>query len=467
MLDTRRLFLSAALLTILVLILTGRGAAQELGSSSAQQPGSSSVQEPVSHARIVRISYVQGTVEFNGQAAIMNSPVTQEGRLVTGTDGLVEIEFEDASKIRLASETEITFAQLARLSTGEPLTRVDLQQGEAEFLIPASSAGGFAVNVKGKNILFKQPGRFRILSTNSTPMEIAVWKGEAEVHDLESGQQVSVKDRETFALNPANLGEYDLERSVLADDLDRWSEQRDDQLKTNYVASAPTYNVYNQSYQSGGGYSGGYVPPYVYDFYGFGAGCPYYAWGFGSPFGFGSPCWSSGFGFSPFFNPFFFSAPVVIVGNPPIVPRRRPSPIRPPVVPTVAKGGTADPAVTPRFRSFREQGQVQRVFSDETFQRSVQQQRTDATHTPVIAPGQRTVGIDFVPPANLAPQPTRVVPQPPAQAPRSSPPAPKPVTHSSVGGGSRGSSGGSVSHSSGMGMSSHSAGGHSGGGGHR
>jgi hypothetical protein len=110
---------------------------------------------------------------------------------------------------------------------------VDLDEGEAEFLIPASSGGSFAVNVKGKNILFKKPGRFRILSTNSTPLEIAVWKGEAGVRDLESGLEVSVADRETFTLNPADLGEYDLEKSVLADDLDRWSEQRDEELRAN------------------------------------------------------------------------------------------------------------------------------------------------------------------------------------------------------------------------------------------
>src|SRR6516165_8656352 len=92
-----------------------------------------------SHARIVRISYVQGTVQYNGAQAVMNSPVTEDSRLVTGTDGLAEVEFEDQSAIRLASETEISFAQLARLSSGEARTRVDLEDGEAEFLIPASS----------------------------------------------------------------------------------------------------------------------------------------------------------------------------------------------------------------------------------------------------------------------------------------------------------------------------------------
>jgi len=463
MFETRRLFLFAVLLAILALILPVSGPAQDRASQET------ATQEPTSHARIVRISYVQGTVQFNGQAAIINSPVTEEGRLVTGTDGLAEVEFEDASKIRLASETEITFAQLARLSTGEPLTRVDIDQGEAEFLIPASSAGGFAVNVKGKNILFKQPGRFRILSTNATPLEIAVWKGEAEVHDLESGQQVSVKDREAFALNPADLSEYELERSFLADDLDRWSKQRDEQLQTNYVASTPTYNVYNQYYQSGGGYSGAYyVPPYVYDVNAF--GCP----GFGFGFGFGPGCFNSGFFFNPFFNPFLFSPPVVVVVNPgapiaPIVPRRRPSPIRPPVVPTVARGGQTDITVTPRFRSFRDPGQAQRVFNDETFQRSVQREPvpgkgTEATHTPVIAPGGQT-GNHVGTPANVSPQPSRVTPQPthiapPAQAPRSSPPVSRPPSHSSMGGvGSRGPSGASFSHGASS-SAGHSAGGH-------
>lgn len=434
--DIRRLFLSAASLLAMGLVL----------------PVSIHAQEPGSHARIVRISYVQGTVQFNGQAAIMNTPVTQDGQLVTGADGLAEVEFEDGSKIRLASETEVTFAQLARLSTGEAMTRVDLDEGEAEFLIPASSAGGFAVNVRGKNILFKNPGRFRILSTNSTPLEIAVWKGEAEVHDLESGQQVSVRDRETFALNPADLGEYDLEKSVLADDLDRWSEQRDEELRTNYVASNPTYNVYNQNYyQTGGGYAS--VPPYVYDFNAFG-GCPYYGWGFGQPFGLlpGS-CWGPGFGFgafgfSPFgFSPFFFSPGVVVVN--PILPRR-PIPIRPPVVPTIAKGGLVEAPATPRFRSFRDQGQPQRVFNDETFQRTPQQPTSgkagEVAQTPGIAPGQHT-GNSVPPTTHTAPQPTHGAP--PAQAPHSSPPASRPSSPRSFSGaGSRGPSMGSFSHSS-------------------
>jgi hypothetical protein len=427
--DCRKLFL-IALLALAVDVLLPAAVAQNTGDTD-------------SHVRIVRISYVQGTVDYNGAAAIMNSPVTEDSRLVTGTDGLAEVEFEDQSAIRLASETAISFAQLARLSTGEARTRVDLEDGEAEFLIPASSAGLFAVNVHGKNILFKQPGRFRILSTHATPLEIAVWKGEAGVRDLESGREVTVKAHETFALNPEDLGQYDLENSVLADGLDRWSEQRDQDLRTNYVASNTYSNtVYDQYYQTGG-YGNGYVAPYLYGFYGYNAfGCPY---GFGQPFGFASPgyCWNSAF----FFNPFFFPPPVVVVVRP--IRPRRPILNRPPTLSAVAKGGTGNTTAKPGFRSFREQGEGQRVSNDENLQRTgikpgepalnpAQNSVNQTARTASTLPGQHATGSSVPPPAHAA--------APPSRPQYSSPPpahAPSPSFS-----GSRGPSGGSFPHAS-------------------
>jgi hypothetical protein len=405
--------------------------------------------DTASHVRIVRISYVQGTVQYNGAQAVMNSPVTEDSRLVTGTDGLAEVEFEDQSAIRLASETEISFAQLARLSSGEARTRVDMENGEAEFLIPASSAGRFTVNVRGKNVLFKQPGRFRILSTDATPLEIAVWKGEAAVRDLASGKEVTVKAHETFALNPEDLGQYRVANSVLGDDLDRWSEQRDQDLKTNYAAGNTYTNpVYNQSYQTGG-YGSGYVAPYPYDLYGYSAfGCPY---GFGQPFWFGSPgsCWNSGF----FLNPFFFSPPVVVLVRPPILPHR-PLPLRPPTPPEVAKGGAGNTVAKPVFRSFREPGAGQPVVNGDNFQSTGikpaestphpgQNSATmsDTVRTPSPGPGQHPTGNSVAPPAHAAP--------PPSPPQHSMPPPARPHSFSGPRGHSGGFSHASAPHSSG------------------
>ncbi len=431
-----------------------------------------------SHARMVRISYVEGTAQLNGERAVMNSPITEGAVLVTGSDGLAEVQFEDSSAIRMASETQITFAQLARLSSGEAITRADLDEGEAEFLIPASSVGRFAVDVHGKNVSFKEPGRFRILSIKSSPLEIAVWKGQASVRDRETGLEVSVKKNETFTLNPADPEQYDLESAVVADDLDQWSNLRDQTLNAALPSIYTSPGPYPSTYaSSGGGYY--YQPTYLYGFNDFGC----YGYGFWQPLWFGGGpwnCWNSGF----FFQPWFFSPPVVVVVNPIVRPHRPPF-IRPPTVPTVASGGPVT-APVPGIQSLRFGGRVQRVFNDDNFQRRVPRVESastaetanrgekgretaqgSASHpvAPLITPGQRSAGNASVAPLARVPSAS-----PSSQAPRSSAPAmprsysppprsysPPPRSYSPPpSSGPRGFSGGSVSHSSSS--SSHSGG---------
>jgi hypothetical protein len=419
-------------------------------------------QEVASHARIVRISYLEGTVQLNGQPATINTPITEGAVLATAPDALAEVQFEDGSAIRMASETQITFAQLARLSTGEAMTRADLDAGEAEFLIPASSAGRFAVEVHSKNVRFTEPGRFRILSTNSSPLEIAVWKGQVAVRDRESGQEVTIAKNQTFTLNPADPAVYDLEGTVVADDLDQWSQQRDQALST---ALSTTYSTpYTPSYPSSYSSSGGvffYQPTYVYGYNDFWP-CGGFAFGAWQPFWLGpGACWNSGFFFNTFFTPFFLTPPVVIV-QPPIRPHRPPT-IRPPTPPTVAKAGPgAGTTATPGVQTFRfgSGPRPQRVFNDDNFQRSAPRAadiHSDASHQvePLIAPGQRSAGnasgvspahVPAAPPASAAPHsvapPAGVRPSSP---PRSSPPrsfSPPPSM------GSRGFASSSMSHSS-------------------
>ena len=60
-----------------------------------------------SHVRIVRLSSVEGQVQIDRAAgeglerAILNTPVVEGTRLVTGSDGLAEVEFENQSALRL------------------------------------------------------------------------------------------------------------------------------------------------------------------------------------------------------------------------------------------------------------------------------------------------------------------------------------------------------------------------------
>ena len=65
-----------------------------------------------SHVRIVRLSSVEGNVQIDraGQGmerAILNTPIVEGTRLVTGKDGLAELEFENQTALRLTDDSEV------------------------------------------------------------------------------------------------------------------------------------------------------------------------------------------------------------------------------------------------------------------------------------------------------------------------------------------------------------------------
>lgn len=312
-----------------------------------------------SHARMVRISYVEGDVHLNHQNITMNAPIVEGSVLATSTDSLVEVEFEDGSTVRLAPESQITFSQLARLTSGDAITRVDLDQGEAEFYVAKPTAGFLSVDVHSKNILFKQAGRYRILSTNYSPLELGVWKGSAAVHDHDTGEEVDVQRNETFTLDAADPQEYDLEGNVVADELDRWSQSRDKFLAGNYVTNGNgnTPSILPTSGFIGYGFGGVCQPNYWSSYY-FYPGAPY--WFSAAP----GLCFSTLFFFPP---PYYYG-----YIYPPItpLPRRRPPTIHPPVPPVAAaapKLGAASVSVRQNALGNRV---VPRMFDEDNFKRS-------------------------------------------------------------------------------------------------
>ena len=209
--------------------------------------------EVVSHARIVRLSHIEGTVQMDNdrgfENATVNTPLAEGDRLLARSDAWAEIQFEDGSTVRLSPDTQITFAQLGLNADGGTVTAIDLDQGEAEFKIQKHDHNDFAVTARNKTILLKHSGRFRVTTTNSTPLEVVVWKGEVNVGDSATGSHVAVKSNENFMLNPYDFDQYDLEKGAVADDLDNWSRQRDEDLST--YADAGTGNYTQSPYQYG------------------------------------------------------------------------------------------------------------------------------------------------------------------------------------------------------------------------
>jgi hypothetical protein len=204
-----------------------------------------------SQARIVRLSYVEGDVQLahtgsGFENATLNVPIVQGDQLRAGSSGWAEVEFEDGSTIRLSPGTVLIFSDLRLLSNGGTSTSVDVDQGEAEFKVNRHDQGEFNVTVRNKTIVLKHSSRFRVTTLNSDPLEVAVWKGEVGVQDSNSGQEITVKKKETFALDLLDPARYDLEKGVESDGLDQWSTQRDEYLST-YASN----NSANSPYQYG------------------------------------------------------------------------------------------------------------------------------------------------------------------------------------------------------------------------
>ena len=251
-----------------------------------------------SHARIVRLSYVDGQVRLdNGhgyESATMNVPLTERDWLQTGSDGWAEVQLEDGSVIRLAPETEIAFTELGRSYSGGTTTTIDLDQGEAVFKIIKHDDSDFRVTVKKNTIVLTHSGTFRVTSTNSDPMEIAVTKGEVAVHDGGGGDEVAIRKNETFVLNPNDVGQYALDKGTEADELDRWSTERDETLSA--YAAAGQGNI-QSPYQYGEndlGYYGQY-----YDEPGYGQVWQPYGVSYGwDPFSNGYWSYAPGFGYT-------------------------------------------------------------------------------------------------------------------------------------------------------------------------
>jgi ferric-dicitrate binding protein FerR (iron transport regulator) len=92
-----------------------------------------------SHARVVRLSYVSGTVTLDrpGSAveepATVNTPIQEGYNLSTSADSYAEVEFENGSTARLGEKSKLLFHQLALDANGNKLNGMTFEQGYATF----------------------------------------------------------------------------------------------------------------------------------------------------------------------------------------------------------------------------------------------------------------------------------------------------------------------------------------------
>ena len=205
-----------------------------------------------SHARIVRLSFVEGDgVEMDRgdghgfDKAFLNMPVIHGSRVWTRNDSLAEIEFEDGSTIRMTPGAIISFQDLSLLDNGERQTVAEVNEGTAYFNINKRDASGFRVMFDRQEVSpTRATAHFRLLVDKNESI-LAVFNGKVRVSNS-TPAQVEVGKGESIRLEPADYGHYFLARGVDDDQYDTWDKNREQDRdaynsKATYAANLPYY----------------------------------------------------------------------------------------------------------------------------------------------------------------------------------------------------------------------------------
>jgi len=196
-----------------------------------------------SHARIVRLSYVEGDVQMDrnvGQGyekAIINVPITEGTKLRTRLDGLAEVEFEDGSTLRITPDSQIEFSQLSLKDSGSRVSLVSVKHGTAYVNFAGTSGEDFSLTFASQSVPLTQAARLR-LDVGKTSARLAVFSGAVQAEGPAGKVDVAKKQSVTFDLTDPN--DFTLAKNVKGEPYDSWDKQQD-QYHDRYL-KAQSYN---------------------------------------------------------------------------------------------------------------------------------------------------------------------------------------------------------------------------------
>jgi hypothetical protein len=255
-----------------------------------------------SHARVIRLSTVEGDVRFTRAAhgdpladqkavwekAQPNLPIRQ-GYVVATDEGRTEVEFENGAMAFLGANTVLDFYDLT-LEDGVRTTRLVLRQGSASFYINplqgeyfSVTGGDFTVEASGKSSFrmnnFDDGSNLAVLSGRVSLLH------KKDTTQLIKGQFLSMKAGD----DSQNIGQL-----PASDDFDHWVAGRIES-----VSSATNASL---QYTGSSYYAPGFADLYTYgSWFGCGGGFGWRPFGASlgwSPFTMGQWMWDPGFGWS-------------------------------------------------------------------------------------------------------------------------------------------------------------------------
>ena len=231
-----------------------------------------------SSIRIVRLSFVEGTVEYQRpgqewQDAGLNLPI-QEGFVLRTVDGYAEVEFEDALTLRLATNAIVEFTGLT-LQNGGRVTKLTVPQGTAIISAKLKREDALSVVIPNLNINLPRNGRFR-MDISPAGSWVTVFHGKVEVNSY-TGASSLLSGGHTLHVDASGARSPEVAGNPPQDDFDKWVSHREEALNS---AESET-----SAFLGTNSYTEGYADLYNYgiwaDIPGYGAGWMPYGAGMG------------------------------------------------------------------------------------------------------------------------------------------------------------------------------------------
>jgi FecR protein len=264
--------------------------------------GLNPIHTAASHARIIRLSLVQGDVRIlhdskgdplssdkaTWERAELNLPIRQHDVLATD-NGRAEVEFENGAMAFINENSVLEFFDLS-LDDGSLTTRLILRQGTGSFYVNPARDDYFSVT--GGDFTAEAAGRANFRMDNfDDGSTVAVIKGQVSVVRKNDNKLLTKGQSLTMSAD----GATNISSAPQGDDFDRWVSGREDSVVTatnaarQYSSYSPYVSGFGDLYTYGG----------FYPIAGVGYGWQPYGVGLGwSPFDYGNWFYGSQFGWS-------------------------------------------------------------------------------------------------------------------------------------------------------------------------
>jgi hypothetical protein len=198
-------------------------------------PTISFAQAGLSHVRVVRLSYVSGTVGVKRPAstewakALVNTPIQEGFEVSTAANSYAEVEFENGSTARLGELSKVNFDQLAMDESGNKLNRLTFEQGYATFHFLPEHHDVYSVKIAEATLTPNGKSEFRT-DLERKQLRVEVFAGSVDL--ATSGRTTKLgKDKVVEFNTEATEIATNQKQGIAKDSWDKWTNERDTQAQ--------------------------------------------------------------------------------------------------------------------------------------------------------------------------------------------------------------------------------------------